>query len=253
MKIIEIDKLITSKYPLKLQEPWDESGFRYLVERSTILTGVFVCLDLTKEIIESAIKSEINFIISHHPIFLKNKEVKPTKYELEMLKMLKDHKISFASYHTNIDNSPNGINMFIAKQLNLHQIKNINGTGIVTGKINFAYRPKVFASTLKNTFDLERIIYSSEELVKNIAICAGAGFNNLREQLPKLKDIDLFVTGDVKWHDWQFAKLHKIDVMDAGHDLENTFIELITELISENVKLIKIQTLPNKQDIKIVI
>jgi hypothetical protein len=41
--------------------------------------------------------------------------------------------------------------------------------------------------------------------------------------------------------------------MDAGHDLENTFIELITELISENVKLIKIQTLPNKQDIKIVI
>jgi putative NIF3 family GTP cyclohydrolase 1 type 2 len=129
---------------------------------------------------------------------LKNKEVKPTKYELEMLKMLKDHKISFASYHTNIDNSPNGINMFIAKQLNLHQIKNINGTGIVTGKINFAYRPKVFASTLKNTFDLERIIYSSEELVKNIAICAGAGFNNLREQLPKLKDIDLFVTGDVK-------------------------------------------------------
>jgi hypothetical protein len=41
--------------------------------------------------------------------------------------------------------------------------------------------------------------------------------------------------------------------MDAGHDLENTFIELITKLISENVKLLKIQTLSNKQDIKIVI
>jgi putative NIF3 family GTP cyclohydrolase 1 type 2 len=159
---------------------------------------VFICLDLTKEIIDLAIKSEINFIISHHPIFLKNKEIKPTKYELEMLKMLKDHKISFASYHTNIDNAPNGINMFIAEQLNLHQIKNIVGTGIVTGKINFAYRPKVFASTLKNTFNLERIIYASEKLVKTIAIYAGTGFNILRENLPKLKDVDLLVTGDVK-------------------------------------------------------
>jgi hypothetical protein len=41
--------------------------------------------------------------------------------------------------------------------------------------------------------------------------------------------------------------------MDAGHDLENTFIDLITDLISNNVKLLKIQTLPNKQEIKIVI
>jgi hypothetical protein len=41
--------------------------------------------------------------------------------------------------------------------------------------------------------------------------------------------------------------------MDAGHDLENTFIELMTKLINENIKLLKIQTLPNKQEIKIVI
>jgi dinuclear metal center YbgI/SA1388 family protein len=198
MKIIEIDKLIANKYPLKLQESWDESGFRYLVDRSTVATGVFICLDLTKEIIELAIKSEINFIISHHPIFVKNKECKPSKYELEMLKMLKENKISFASYHTNVDNSPHGLNMFIAKELNLHQIKNISGTGIVTGKINFAYRPKVFASTLKNTFDLERIIYTSEELVKTVAIFAGAGFSTLKENINKLKDIDLLVTGDVK-------------------------------------------------------
>jgi hypothetical protein len=41
--------------------------------------------------------------------------------------------------------------------------------------------------------------------------------------------------------------------MDAGHDLENVFIEMMTKLIAENVKLLKIQSLPNKQDIKIVI
>jgi putative NIF3 family GTP cyclohydrolase 1 type 2 len=165
------------------------------------VNGVFVCLDLTKEIIELAHKAEINFIISHHPIFLKNKDIKPTKYELEMLKLLKEYQISFASYHTNVDNSLDGINMYVAKQLSLHQIKNIPGTGIVTGRINFAYRPKVFASTMKNTFDLERIIYTSDDQVRNIAICAGAGFDIFKENLAKFKGIDLFVTGDVKWHD----------------------------------------------------
>jgi putative NIF3 family GTP cyclohydrolase 1 type 2 len=168
------------------------------VNKITQITGVMICLDLTKEVIDEAAKSDINFIISHHPIFLKNKEVKPTKYELEMLKSLKDHKISFASYHTSVDNSPNGLNMYVAKQLGLHQIKVIPGTGITTGKINFAYRPKVFASTMKNTFDLERIIYTSEELVKNVAICSGAGFDVFKENLNKLKDINLLVTGDVK-------------------------------------------------------
>jgi putative NIF3 family GTP cyclohydrolase 1 type 2 len=57
----------------------------------------------------------------------------------------------------------------------------------------------------------------------------------------------------VKWHDWQFAKLHGLNVMDVGHDLENVFIDVITKLISDSVKLIKIQTISNKQEIKIVI
>jgi putative NIF3 family GTP cyclohydrolase 1 type 2 len=169
-----------------------------LSSRTAIVTGVFICLDLTKEIIESAVKSEINFIISHHPIFLKNKEAKPTRYELDMINMLKKHNISFASYHTNVDNSPEGISMFVAKQLKLHQIKNIPNTSIVIGKISFPYRPKVFASTIKNTFDLERIIYTSENLVKNVAICAGSGFSVFKENLHKLNAIDLFVTGDIK-------------------------------------------------------
>ncbi|GHU47117.1 hypothetical protein FACS1894218_0870 [Bacilli bacterium] len=42
-------------------------------------------------------------------------------------------------------------------------------------------------------------------------------------------------------------------VMDVGHDLENVFVEIITKLISNKVKIIKLQTIRNKQDIKVVI
>jgi hypothetical protein len=41
--------------------------------------------------------------------------------------------------------------------------------------------------------------------------------------------------------------------MDVGHDLENVFIDVMTKLIRDSVKLLKIQTMSNKQDIKIVI
>ncbi|GHU47121.1 hypothetical protein FACS1894218_0880 [Bacilli bacterium] len=169
-----------------------------LPNSSAQVSGVMVCLDLTDEIIQQAIKNEINFIISHHPIFTKNKDRKASDYELKLLQTLKTKKIAFASYHTNVDNDPEGMSYYIAKQLDLGQIKNIPGSGIVTGRISSAYRPKVFASYIKNTFDLERVLYTSDELVRTIAICSGAGFSMLVEHAIALKGIDLLVTGDMK-------------------------------------------------------
>jgi hypothetical protein len=44
-----------------------------------------------------------------------------------------------------------------------------------------------------------------------------------------------------------------MNVMDVGHDLENVFIDIITEIINTNVNLLKVQNIRNKQEIKIVI
>jgi putative NIF3 family GTP cyclohydrolase 1 type 2 len=112
--------------------------------------------------------------------------------------MLKTSKMNFASYHTNVDNSPTGINYYIAKEMGLHQIKVIPNTSIVTGKLGFSYRAKVFANTLRVQFDLERILYTSDDLVRNVAFCAGAGFEILKENQNKLNGVDLWVTGDIK-------------------------------------------------------
>ncbi|GHU30630.1 hypothetical protein FACS1894166_00630 [Bacilli bacterium] len=169
-----------------------------LPNKTAQISGVMICLDLTDEIIQQAVKNEINFIISHHPIFTNSKERKASDYQLKLLKTLKEKKIAFASYHTNLDNAPDGMNHYVAKQLDLSQIKNIPGSGIITGRIGSAYRPKVFASYIKNTFDLERVLYTSDELVKTVAICSGAGFSMFVEHAHALKGIDLLVTGDMK-------------------------------------------------------
>jgi putative NIF3 family GTP cyclohydrolase 1 type 2 len=58
----------------------------------------------------------------------------------------------------------------------------------------------------------------------------------------------LLITGDVKWHDWVFAKNSGFNVMDAGHDIENVFIDIIFGMLVDKVKTIKS---PSRLEIKV--
>ncbi|MDR0545679.1 MAG: Nif3-like dinuclear metal center hexameric protein [Mycoplasmataceae bacterium] len=249
LELKEIINAIVKKYPLSLQEKWDESGIRYVPPKFNAVTGVLLCLDIDKTAIEVALRNDINLIISHHPIFTENKDYKMSKYDKEILASLKANKIAFVSYHTNVDNSPIGLSYYIAKELNLQRIQNIGKNGIVTGSLNTANRAKVFGGIIKNKFSLERIIFHNVDSVKNIAICAGAGFDIIKGQLDKLNKIDLFVTADLKYHDWKFAKKHGLQFMDIGHDVENVFLDLITNLLIEEFKTIKIQKVYSKTEV----
>ncbi|MDR2823521.1 MAG: Nif3-like dinuclear metal center hexameric protein [Mycoplasmataceae bacterium] len=243
MTIKEIHTIITAKFPLKLQDKWDESGINFVADKNARVTGVLACLDLTEEVLTHALKNNCNLIISHHPVFLKNKDFKPSTAQLTLLKKLKQNNIGFISYHTNVDNARNGINSFVAHEMGLGDIKIIQKMAI--GKLKFPYRPKVLASTLKGKFRLERILFTSEAPVKSIAVVSGAGFSVFQKNLNLLKNIDLLITGDMKHHDWLFAKMHNMNVMDVGHELENAFIDLIQETLGE---AIIVRAFPNHFD-----
>lgn len=234
MKISALHKLIVSKYPLSNQEKWDESGMAFLIKDEEI-HALLLCLDLTNECVEEAINNHCNFVISHHPIFIKSKEYPPSEHQLGLIKKLKEHHISFASYHTNVDNSPNGLNWYIAKKLKLNSIKVIPNSSVVIGKLGREVRPVVFADSIRQKFNLERTIFSAEgDQVSTVAIAAGAGFSLFRQNLKHLQSVSLLVTGDVGWHDFLFARQHNLNIMDVGHDLENCFIDLINDLILDS-------------------
>lgn len=252
MNLQELHKKVIKKYPLTLQEKWDVSGIVVPFAKNEPITGVLICLDVNSESIEFASTNNINVIISHHPIFVKNKEGKIDKDVVTTIEKLKKNKIALLSYHTNVDNSQYGLSYHVAKELGLSNIKAIGNTGIVTGSLRFPYRPRVLSAVLIKSFDLNKVMFNEDLQSKHLAICAGAGFSILKENLTKLPKIDLYITGDVKWHDWQYAKEHKMNVMDVGHDLENIFINAMMSVVNTDDDIHNVRSLPSKSQIKIV-
>lgn len=252
MNLQELHKKIIKKYPLTLQEKWDISGIIVPFAKSEPITGILICLDVNSESIEFATNNNINVIVSHHPVFTKNEDGKINKDSVETINKLKKNKIALLSYHTNVDNSKFGLSYHVAKELGLSNIKSIGNTGIVIGSLRFPYRPRVLSAVLIKSFDLNKVMFNEDFQSKHLAICAGAGFKIFRENLSSLSDVDLYITGDVKWHDWQFAKEHKMNVMDVGHDLENIFINAMMKIINTDDDVYNIRSLPSKSEIKIV-
>lgn len=162
------------------------------------VTGIVLCLDVNTNTIDEAIKCGANLIISHHPIYIKKNGYKPNKYELDLLKRLKENRLTLIVYHTNVDNSQIGLNNFIAKELGLSNIKAIKKSSMTIGHLKFPYRPKVFASTVISKFNLERVLFVSDDLIKHVVICAGAGFSIIREHVSDLQEVDAIVTADVR-------------------------------------------------------
>jgi dinuclear metal center YbgI/SA1388 family protein len=98
----EVLRSLNQLAPLATAEDWDNVGL--LVGDSKEKTaGAVVCVDLTMEAIEIALKENYKLIINHHPcIFPKNKGLSKVMAGTPVYEALRNG-ISVAAYHTNFD------------------------------------------------------------------------------------------------------------------------------------------------------
>ena len=128
MKVKDIYNAINEFAPYKNAEKWDNCGI-LVGNPDKEISKVLLCLDVTYEVINEAEKIGAELILSHHPIIfnpLKNVLANSIVYQL----IKKD--ISVISSHTNLDISPEGVNLALANAAGLKNlrplttIKNIN-------------------------------------------------------------------------------------------------------------------------------
>ena len=122
-KIKDIADALEQFAPLPLQEGYDNAGLQIGLTEAEV-KGALLCLDVTEEVIDEAITSECNIIISHHPlIFSPIKKITGENYiERCILKAIRNN-IAVYSAHTNLDNVIGGVNYKIAEKLGLKNIK----------------------------------------------------------------------------------------------------------------------------------
>ncbi|MGA7721909.1 MAG: Nif3-like dinuclear metal center hexameric protein [Ignavibacteriaceae bacterium] len=88
------------------------------------IKNILLCLELTNEVIDDAIKKSCNFIISHHPLFfspIKKIDLQNDKNSKLIERIIKKD-ITLYSAHTNLDFTKDGVSFELAKVLKLKNI-----------------------------------------------------------------------------------------------------------------------------------
>lgn len=236
LKVKDIIGNLEKKYPKANAESWDNVGL-IVGKLNQEVRKVQLSLDATDKAIENAIKNNADLIITHHPMIFKPVKTITTMDNLgrKIIKLIENNKSLYAM-HTNLDSSKDGLNDYILNLLEVENSKIIdvnefdNEVGI--GRLYTLSKEMnidEYATFVKNSLKIKNIRIISEnreKIIKKVALINGSGMSYWR----KVKSLgaDLFITGDIGYHDALDAKEAEINVFDIGHfESENCFVELL--------------------------
>lgn len=119
MHIKDIIEFIENKFPLDLQESYDNCGLTY-GHLHNKLKGVLVCLDVTDKIVEEAIEKKCNLIVSHHPVIFQGlKKINLKSMNSRVLEKCIKNDIALYALHTNLDNHCDGVNKELMNRIGI--------------------------------------------------------------------------------------------------------------------------------------
>jgi len=242
MTIKEITNILEKYFPLSNGEPWDNVGL-LVGNYNAEVDKVQISLDITENAIDYAIENGIKLIISHHPmIFSPIKQINNRNLLGRKILKLIENKIAVYAMHTNLDSSPKGLNEYILELLSVEEFKildeNPNDNEVGIGRYYTLKKQvslKEYADILKSKLSLEniRIITNSlDNKIGRIAIVNGSGMEYWKKALQL--GIDLFITGDVKYHDGLDALERRLNIIDIGHyNSEKIFGNILIKYLKE--------------------
>lgn len=267
MRIEEVISYLEQWAPPILQESYDNSGL-LVGNKQAEVTNVLVSLDCTEAVVEEAIAKNCNLIVSHHPIVFSGlKRFTGADYVQRTIIKAIQNNIALYAIHTNLDNTLEGVNGEIAKRLGLKNVKplvplngdlrgllsshpyeevahnwqilqnNLQqfGSGAI-GELDSPIDLMDCLDKLKKEFNNQCVKYTStnKKMIQKIAVCGGSGQFLLRAA--KNHGADVFITSDVKYHEF-FDAENQLSFIDIGHfESEQFTIELIHAKISEKFR-----------------
>ncbi len=217
---------INSIAPFDTQEEWDNAGFLIGEFRKEVKKAV-LCLDVTKAVAEYAKDVEEDLIISHHPVIFNG--IKNVKKGSAVYTCI-ENDIAVISAHTNFDLAESGINYNLAMRLGLNDIKQIDGSFLAVGNLDYEMSIDDFAQFVSDTLDVSGLRYTdTEKPVKTIAVGGGACEEYIELAV---QNADCFVTGDMKYHAMLECAENSYAVISAGHyeTEHDSFIMLMDKL-----------------------
>ena len=238
MKIKDLLVILEKIAPLGLQMTeygGDNCGLIIGREESDV-RRVIISLDLTKRVVEMAKKECVDLIITHHPpIFRPIKRLTDSMF-IDLL----ESGISVISLHSNYDSAR--LNDILAERLGIIQTEGILECRSLSGEKSYMGRIGIFDEELtgedvilrvKEELGIEyvRIIGEVKDNIVSAAVCQGSSSGS-EEEIKEL-DVDVFITGEVKYNNAVDLSNFGCFVIEAGHyETEKLFVNDLAEVLS---------------------
>lgn len=244
VRINDIYSFLDEKYPLSLQESWDNSG--YIVESdSGKCSKILLTLDITNDFVDEAVNKKADLAISHHPVIFN--PLKKIQVDTPVYKLVRSG-IGAICMHTNLDIAEGGTNTVIVGKIaeklgiseNIEPLEDC-GLGCII-ELEKVVDCDELAEILKDIFNIERIKMSmyGEYILSKIAICSGSGGSLWT--LAKAKGCDALITGDVKHDVWIDANNSKFTIIDCGHfHTENLVLWELRRVLEEKFPMVDVE------------
>ena len=227
--------------PRHLAEDWDNTGllvgsYAQKVER------ILVALDVDDIVVAEAIERSADMIVAHHPAIFRGMKHLRTDLPLgRRLAALLTHGIAVAAAHTNLDITRGGVNDVLAERLGLEKLSTFittaqtDGSAESLGRIGTLPAPmriEDFAHSVCERLGVShvRLVRAADRPVRRVAVVGGAGAEFIDTAVRR--GADVYVTGDVKYHDAQRAVEQGMHIIDAGHfGTERPVLPVLADLL----------------------
>jgi dinuclear metal center YbgI/SA1388 family protein len=149
MKLAELTAYLESLAPLAYQEDYDNAGL-ILGRPGREVSQALISLDCTEAVVDEAIATGCQVIISHHPIVFRGlKKFNGNTYVERVVEKAIKHDIAIYAIHTNLDNVIGGVNTRICETLGLSNLRILSPKSGLLKKL-VTYVPLAQAEQVKN-------------------------------------------------------------------------------------------------------
>lgn len=237
--------LLEELCPPELAEEWDNVGL-LVGDSAGDLRSVLTCLTLTTDVVDEAIASGVDLVVSHHPLpFHGVKRLTTDDDAGDRLWRLARAGIAVYSPHTAYDSAAGGINQQWADRLGLEDATPLllaadrtDGAGV--GRIGTWAVGGGFAAlveTVKQAVNLAsvRVVVPAEEVSKpRVAIACGSGGSLL--DLALSAGSQVFLTGEMGFHECLRCRSAGVGVVLTGHHASERFaVETLAEKLAASL------------------
>lgn len=228
--------------PEYLAEKWDNVGL-LVGNKNSIVKKILIALDAIDSVVDEAVNLGIDLIITHHPIIFKPlKNITSETLNGKIYKLI-NNNISVYSAHTNFDITFGGTNDILAEKLGIKNIEILessyttNDRNYGIGRIGIVEKEILFldyANIVKEKLGLYsmNIVGDIYKKINKVALCTGDGHSYF--EIAAKKHADVYISGDLKYHDTQMAQELGMCCIDVTHyTSENIAMPVLREYLEK--------------------